>query len=436
MLRSLKPSVSLCLFALLGMSVSAMCQEIPGTEISAPVVKVTVSGSQRFSSEVIAAATGLQKGQVVHRADLQAAADVLAESGEFKDVQYRYETEREGVIVEFAVADAQVIPAYFDNFPWFSGGELSQSLQKAVPLFDGRLPAEGTVVDQVAQALDKLLESAKVSGTVTHRVLRAPDADQSIQEFQLQGQELPVEAVFYTDPLADESRAIHQSLNQLVGHAYSRYAIDTFDFEQVRPLYESAAHLRVKIGEPAARFTGNPNQPLRQSVTVIVPVDPGPAFTWAGVTWIGNSALSANDLNALIDLKEGAPADGVKLGGAWARVNDAYGHIGYLDAEVKPSLELNDSTARASCKVTVVEGTQYHMGDMVLSGLSVDGGRRIRSGWKIAPGAVFDRAYFDDFLNSGARASFGTMPFTYTKIGHFLQKDPKTGKVDVMLDFE
>jgi len=39
-------------------------------------------------------------------------------------------------------------------------------------------------------------------------------------------------------------------------------------------------------------------------------------------------------------------------------------------------------------------------------------------------------------VNGGARAAFGTLPFTYAKVGHFLQKDPKTGKVDVLMDFE
>ncbi len=76
------------------------------------------------------------------------------------------------------------------------------------------------------------------------------------------------------------------------------------------------------------------------------------------------------------------------------------------------------------------------MGDLVLSGLSLDGERRIRAAWKIAAGSIFDEKYFDDFVNGGARASFGTLPFTYAKVGHFLQKDPKTGKVDVLMDFE
>jgi outer membrane protein assembly factor BamA len=425
-----------CILAIFATPPILRCQENPDAEISGPLANVTVTGSQRFKPDAIIAASGLRKGQTVHREDLQNAADRLIQSGEFADVKYRYQTDRDGVSIEFAVADGTVIPAYFDNFPWFTGEELSQALRLAVPLYDGRVPANGTAVDDVSDALGKMLESHKIGGSVTHRVLRAPDSEHLVQEFQLDGSELPVEAVFFTDPLADEDRAVHQSLSQLIGHPFSRYAIDTFVFEQVRPLYEASAHLRVKIGEPAARFTGDPSQPLRKSVTVIVPIEPGPVYKWAGVTWSGNAAIPAADLNALIGLRDGEPADGVKLRAAWVHVSDEYARLGYLDAEVRPSLEFDDAKSRAAGKVSVVEGPQYHMGDLVLSGLSLDGERRIRAAWRIAPGSVFDGKYFDDFVNGGARTAFGTLPFTYAKVGHFLQKDPKTGKVDVLMDFE
>ena len=424
------------LLCLLAAPVAAHAQNIPGTEISGPLVSITVTGSQRFSTDAIISATGLHKGQTVHRDDLQNAADRLIQSGEFASVNYRYQSQPAGVELEFAVADAKVVPAYFDNFPWFTDEELSQSLRKAVPLYDGLLPENGAAVDEVADSLGKMLDSHRIGGTVTHRVLRSPDGDHPVQEFQLEGSELPVEAVFYTDQLADEDKSVHQSLSQLIGRPFSRYAIDTFNFEQVRPLYESSGHLRVKVGEPAARFTGDPTKVLNSSVTVIVPIEPGAVYKWTGASWTGNDAIPAAVLNLLIGMIPGDLANGVKLGTAWVRVTDEYAHRGYLDADIHPSLAFDDKDSTAKSVITVVEGPQYHMGALVLSGLSLDGERRIRAAWKIAQGDVFDQKYFDDFINGGARAAFGTSPFTYSKIGHFLQKDPKEGKVDVLMDFE
>jgi hypothetical protein len=39
-------------------------------------------------------------------------------------------------------------------------------------------------------------------------------------------------------------------------------------------------------------------------------------------------------------------------------------------------------------------------------------------------------------METGARSAFGTLPFHYEKLGHYLQKDSEKGTVDVMLDFQ
>ena len=99
-------------------------------------------------------------------------------------------------------------------------------------------------------------------------------------------------------------------------------------------------------------------------------------------------------------------------------------------------IRLDDATARASYRVVVTEGPQYRMGALVLTGLSLEGERRILAAWKIPDGAVFDASVLDAFINGGARAAFGDLPWGYEKIGHYLQKDPKTAKVDVLMDFQ
>jgi hypothetical protein len=89
-----------------------------------------------------------------------------------------------------------------------------------------------------------------------------------------------------------------------------------------------------------------------------------------------------------------------------------------------------------SYSVAVTEGPQYHMGKLVLTGLSIDGESRARDQWRIPAGAVFDNALYEDFLANGIKQAFDGYPFHYDKIGRFLQKDPANGTVDVLLDFQ
>jgi len=90
---------------------------VAGQEASGRLSALKGSGSQRFSSEKIAAGAGLTLGQEIKKEDLQAAANRLAQLGVFSDVRYRFSTQGSAIEVELQVADAPSIAPLFDNFP-------------------------------------------------------------------------------------------------------------------------------------------------------------------------------------------------------------------------------------------------------------------------------------------------------------------------------
>jgi outer membrane protein insertion porin family len=179
-----------------------------------------------------------------------------------------------------------------------------------------------------------------------------------------------------------------------------------------------------------------PANAISGKVIVDVQVDPGPAYHWTGVEWHGNAALPSQSLNAQVKMTAGEAADGNKIQAIWERVREAYSNGGYLDADLKAVPQFDEKEARVAYSVTITEGPQYHMGNLVLTGLSIEGERRIRKAWALAPGAVFDKSVYEDFVNGGIDAAFTGLPVHYDKIGKFVQPDPQTGKVDVMLDFQ
>jgi hypothetical protein len=76
------------------------------------------------------------------------------------------------------------------------------------------------------------------------------------------------------------------------------------------------------------------------------------------------------------------------------------------------------------------------MRSLILTGLSVEGERRIRKAFPIPPDALFDKTAFQIFMEKGLRAAFSGLPVHYSKIGNFLQLDIPNAKVDVLLDFQ
>jgi outer membrane protein assembly factor BamA len=422
----------LCIFLLFALP--ARSQEMKPK--SDHLVSISGTGSKHFTSEQIAAASGLHAGSTVTREDLQAGADSLSRVGTFTSVQYHFATIPSGIKVEFQVVDASAYPASFDNFPWFSDAELNGALKSAVILFDGTAPGSGAILDTMSAALVNLLATRGVRANVTHALVTLPGGDRRAQQFRVEGPALKVEGVEFTDALAKNDRGLRERISDLVGKPFSRSAVELFEFEQVRPIYLAHAFLRVKFGPVSAGFTGNPTKPLRDEVLVVAPIEPGPAYTFGGITWKGNSVISTDQLEKLVSLTPGQVANGNRIELTWEHVRDAYGKLGYLDANLAATPAYDDKTASVSYLVSIDEGPQYHMGDLVITGLSLEGERRIRNAWNIARGSVFDASAYEQFIASGIPQAFVGLPVHYDKIGHFLERDSKASGVDVLLDFQ
>jgi outer membrane protein assembly factor BamA len=400
---------------------------------SGKLASVKVTGSSRFRSDQIAPATGLKPGATVTKDDLQRGADRLAQLGPFSGVHYRYGDTDTGVVVEYEVTDAPAVPVWFDNFPWFTDAELISAVKSSAPLFDGTAPNHGTLLDDISDALQLALASRNVHTSVTHSLVTAPGGSEQVQQFRVDGMDLNVGSVDLSDSLARNNRGIQARLSDLVDHAYSRTAIELFEFEQIRPVYLAQGFLNVRFNPPSTHLEGS-GPSARVAVTITI--EPGPAFTWNGVTWSGNAVILSPELNALVTLKPGDPADEMKIEPIWESVHDDYARRGYLDATVTPRGQFDDTAKRISYTATISEGPQFRMGKLVLTGLSIEGERRIRAAWQIEPGAIFDKDVYDEFISSGIKEAFTGLPFHYEKVGRFLQEDPKSDTVDVLLDFQ
>ncbi len=403
---------------------------------SAHLDSVLITGSQRFTSAQIASAVGLRVGAEVNRDTLQGAADKLAELGLFSNIQYRFSTVLTGVKVTYEVADAPLLPVTFDNFPWASDADFSAGLKASGILFNGSAPAKGTILDAMSDALVHTLDQRGIHVHVVHQVISMPVENQMVQQFRVDDVDLTVQSIEFNDPLAKNDRAIQASLADLVGKPYSRSRVELFEFEQVRPVYLAHSYLQVQFGPTTAQFASKSPSSLSGPLIISAPIIVGPAYQWGGVEWKGNSSIASPNLDQLVDLQPGTPADGNKIEVTWQRVRAAYGQAGFLDASLDHEPQYDEKAAHVIYRVTIQEGPQYHMGNLVLTGLSLEGERRIRAAFPIAAGAVFNKDMYENFLATGIKAAFAGLPVHYEKIGRFLQEDQKNATVDVMLDFQ
>jgi len=403
---------------------------------TAKVTAFKVAGSKRFSEEELARTAGLEPGTVVTREDIQAGADKLSKIGWFNQVSYRFQTTAKGVEIDFTLVDAPTAPLWFDNFPWFSDAEIAAAMRAAGVLYDGTAPDSGVVLDAMREALAGLLKAHNIPGDVEGEMIQAPASDGMVERFRVSGVELRVNSLEFTDPTASDDPGVKQLLDTIVGKPYSRYNLAIFLSEQVRRLYVTKGYLRVKFAEPVALFAVEPGKPLPNEVSLRVGVEPGVLYHWGGATWSGATAMDAAALDAVLGFKTGDPANGEEIEGAWGRVTAAFGKRGYIEAKVAPTPQYDDAAARVTYAVHVAQGNQFRMGQMILTGLSLDAERKLLANWKLPRGEVFDNSYYEDFVNQGARAIFKDTPVHINRIGRLLRPNPQTKTVDVLLDFQ
>jgi outer membrane protein assembly factor BamA len=405
----------------------------------APLREVHAEGAKALTEAQIVSLTGLQTGSQVGKDDLQAAADRLVQSGLFARVNFNFLTRGGGVLVTYHVEDSPRLPVYFDNIPWFADSELSDAIRKTFPFFDGTLPEGGAAVDHAADAVKELLSSHGMQAAVEHAVIPNPVGEGNVQEFRIEGSVPQIAAVEFSDPSVLESKAVQLHLSEIRGKAYSRMAIDLFLTEAIRPVYLQQGYLRVKLGPPEVRLTGDPNRKFPDKIPVYVPVVPGMLFHWKDVHWTGNTLLSEFTLRGLLGVKSGDVANGMQIEEGWDRIREEYGHHGYLEAKLDPVASYDDQAHTVSYAVSIHEGIQYNFGKIVLTGLSLAAERKLYAAWPIASTNLFDKTKFEELLvklQSHREQVFGELPVHYETVGHFLQTDPDKRTVDVLLDFK
>lgn len=422
-------------------AVAAVHAQAPAANASpsSAISSIKVTGAQKFPPDQIITASGLKSGDVVTAAQIQDATNRLAALGIFSAVNFRYTSKGDAINLEFQVQEAPAFPIMFDNFPWITDAEIGDAIRNQVGLFAGEAPEGGAILDQMTAVIESLLASRKISGTVSHQLLAAAEGDGMIMQFRVEGVPLRIQSVQFSDTLAADSERLKDRVPDIKGQPYSQFAVELFENEQVRPLYASKGNLHAQIGPPQPRLVPDLYNPKDSAVDLLIPINPGPIYSWKGLSWQGNLALQSPDLDAIVDLKPGDVADGMKIEALWRKIEDLYGRHGYLDAKLDPQAQVEETSRQISYRVIISEGPQYRMGDIIITGLSMDAENRLRQAWQIAPGQVFDNAYYENHMHILAKPShdiFGALPVHYNEFGHLLRPDTTRHTVDVLLDFK
>jgi outer membrane protein assembly factor BamA len=406
---------------------------------------IEITGLQRVTKEQVMGMSGLEVGQKIDVAMLDAAAERLANSGLFANLSYRIRGNRDQAIVTFEVEElkGRGLPVVFDNFVWFTDEEIRSAIRREVPTFNGTAAESSTITASITKALQRLLEERKIQGQVEYTPSANLSGGNSKHVFSVKGASAKICAVSFPGTVnVPESELVKHS-KSLMGGEYSQEFVSAYASANLIPVYRERGHLRATFDSPSARLGMDASESCKDAVVITLPVNEGVSYLWDKAEWSGNDSYTAGELEAALMMKAGELANGLKIDEGINAVQKIYGRKGFLRAAARTEALFDDVNRRVAYRVSITEGPQFRMGKLKFTGLPDDLTLRLRHRWQLREGAIYDDTYLAEFTKKNVREVLdsalreGTLkPGSRLKMESSVTPDQKTLSVDVQLNFK
>jgi outer membrane protein assembly factor BamA len=420
----------LCLSSALAQTHKPSPKDLPSSAFK--LISIKTTGTTRYKSEEVIAASGLRIGQTVSEDDFKKAARVLGETGAFGDVLYSFQYSADGTKLELQVQDAErFVPARFENLVWFSDQELFDQLHAQVPLFQGQLPVGGDLADQVSNALQGMLIAHNLQGRVDY--LRAAEEDGPIEAFvfTVTGPQIHIRNISFAGAGESELPLLEAAARKLQGADFSRSILRTREDKDFLPIYLQRGYLKATFGDAQAKVVLNSAQ--ETVVDVTFPVDAGRQYKLTAIDLTGNKSFSTDTLRTLLHLQLNQPANAVQLETDIEAMEKLYGTRGYMAVRIQANPETDDADASVKYGLQFQEGDVYSMGDLEIRGLDSHMTARLQEDWKLRGGDPYDSSYPKKFLEQ-ADKEISLLSDWNASVRESLNPQDKT--VDVTLRFD
>ena len=391
--------------------------------------KLTFEGAKRYKPEQLFKASGLKLGQEGSKEIFDAAQAKLVDSGAFLTVAYRFEpaASGKGYSLTFETVELeQVYPVRFENMPR-PEAELRDHLSEVDPLFGERVPATEPILKRYSKALKEYLGTenvyAKVVADAPEKltlVFRSSASPTTIAEVAFTGVE-----VFRTEDLRNAIAATS------IGVPYSEPKMRDLLDAQIRPMYESKGHVRVKWLKIATEKATDAQGFDIAGVAVKVDLEEGPVYGLHGVDVEGVAARK--ELLAVAEFRIGERVDFDHVKEASARMVKWMQRKGFMNATMRQQRTYNDEKKWVDLLFAATPGPEFSFRRLKIEGLDIHAEPVVRKMWGMKEGRPFNVEYPDKFLASIREQGM------FEHLGNtkaLLSIDEKSNSVDVTLLFK
>ncbi len=378
------------------------------------------------------AAAGLKPGAAMTVDELNADVKRLLDTGLFEKLSYNLEGP---VLTVSLTPSSQLLPVRLENLPLTPGKELDAKLHDRLPLYHGKVPVAGGLLEQVRLALEAMLAAQGIKAAIA----AVPYTDQAprkvtamsftITSPQVQIGEIEVDPA--SQPLDAKAKIL---LGKITGEAYgtqdSPGLIETtLNNYYIDQGYMDAHARATQQGAPVVT-------PETLRMPFIVSFDLGRLYRINGVHLAQDMVVTQAEFDRQSNIHPGDIADGERVRQNWAYLSRQYHNRGYIRAGIHVVPAFDRTQGTVSFDVSAEPGPQYKMGALTIENVSDQLRGAIMAAWKMPPGAVFNEGAILGFfathaVNPALERVFATVDIKYT-----LHPDDEARTVDVDIRLE
>lgn len=394
---------------------------------------IQFKGAPEYSDQELLAAAGLKKGVILAYADMKDHSQKLMDTGIFETLSFKFD----GVDLIFTlVPHADLYPLRLDNLPLTPGKELDDKLHDRIPLYHGKVPAEGGVTDQVCRILEEMLAAEGIKAKVEAGAFAELGSRKATAvTFSIAAPPVRVGAIHLQGVSSELQVRVQHAAESEKGNAFTtgnsehnlEHAIESF---YAKEGYAAARAHAVRSGDPVVTAEAI-------DIPFSATVEEGRLYKLGVIHLPPNSVVSQADIDKVTGPAAHVEAKGITLRSTWLMISSRYKSKGYLDCKVTPHPEFNESASTVDYTVEVDPGPVYHLAFVKFDNVSDTLRSRLMHFWQMLPGDPFDEGYLAGFVPKAMKEDPVLMrSMVGVRITYDVFANQQTHEVNCVLHFE
>jgi len=362
----------------LGSAVSAAQTYLPKT--------IQFKGNTEYTDAELMNAAGLKKDVALTVAEMNERTKQLMDTGVFQDISFSFN----GQDLVFQIIPAAVlVPPRIDNIPVQGGQTLDNRLRAKFPLYHGKVPVEGTLLDGVRIELEEELRT----GGIEARVLAAPFTDQTQDKiigmsFTISSPDVRVGEIELSGASAELAQKARAALATVIGSPYSNEGSISQIEKALTNFYGERGYVEVAVqvtsqGPPIVDAEG-------AHVPFAITVTEGAQYKLAGIKLAPGLIVTQDAFDKESGLHTGDVLSLEKLRSSLGFLTREYHNKGCMRARVRAEPAFDHKTGTVSYTVTAVPGPVFTMGILKVVNLPDELRDALIAAWRIPAGSVFN----------------------------------------------